>query len=656
MRKRLLASWQKLGPGTGLRVGKALALAAAVLVAVTTLWRVGLLQFLELKFYDHCVRQTERPREDTSPVVIVALREKDLSNPANGCWPISDQKLAELIAVIAAGGPHAIGLDLFRPVPVPCGGAESEALKGVLARHTNVVMAHNLPRSRQSGTPPPAYLTNRAEQLGVVNPFPAAEPNNVTRRVILYEDRNLYEGAERRYWSLGAQLALRYLAAEGITWEEVERAGQIWDLLGRLAQQPLEANDGGYVELERGGYQLLLTYAGPLRFPTYPLSDVFAGRVPPDAFRGKTVLVGIQAESVQDAMATPLSVLQPGVEVHAHTICQLITGAHTGRGSLRFLPEWQEAAALLAAVGLGLAVGAWASGVLPFLLGLTAGVVGIYFAGGWAFDHGYWIPVILPMAGFLPTAGLVQVFRFDEERKLRSHITGIFGQHVSPNVLEIILAEQGRLEPKAVTTTVFFADLKGFTTMANQRSPQEVVHWLNQFTEVMSQPVLRRNGMVIDFIGDAVLAGFGLPIPGAGEEAMRRDAVNAVGAALELGAAVCALNERMVAAGQPGTAVRIGLCTGSVVAGIVGSAERLKYTVIGATVNLAARLESVDLADRGMALPNGSFRLLVNEETWRLAGAQYEGTELSPPLSLKGIPAPVRVWHVLREKPQPRAL
>lgn len=192
--------------------------------------------------------------------------------------------------------------------------------------------------------------------------------------------------------------------------------------------------------------------------------------------------------------------------------------------------------------------------------------------------------------------------------------------------------------------------------MASQRSPQEVVHWLNQFTEVMSQPVLLRNGMVIDFIGDAVLAGFGLPIPAEGEEARRRDAVNAVGAALELGAAVCALNERMVAAGQPGTAVRIGLCTGSVVAGIVGSAERLKYTVIGATVNLAARLESVDLADRGLTLPNGNFRLLVNEETWRLVAAQFDGTELSPPLSLKGIPAPVRVWHVIREKPQAKAL
>ena len=114
--------------------------------------------------------------------------------------------------------------------------------------------------------------------------------------------------------------------------------------------------------------------------------------------------------------------------------------------------------------------------------------------------------------------------------------------------------------------------------------------------------------------------------------------------------------ERMVAAGQPGTAVRIGLCTGSVVAGIVGSAERLKYTVIGATVNLAARLESVDLADRGLTLPNGSFRLLVNEETWRLVEARFDGTELSPPLSLKGIPVPVRVWHVIREKPQPQAL
>ena len=653
MRQRLQTSWRKLGPGTGLRVGKALALAAAVLVAVTTLWRVGMLQFLELKFYDHCVRQSPRPPEDSSPVVIVALREKDLSNPENGCWPISDQKLAELIEMIAAGGPRAVGLDLFRPVPVPCGGGESEALKRALARHTNVVMAHNLKRSSQAGTPPPTYLTNRSEQLGVVNPFPAVEPNNVTRRVILYEDRSLYEVEERRYWSLGAQLALRYLAAEGIAWEEVQRDGQIWDLVGRLALQPLEANDGGYVGLERGGYQLLLTFSGPERFPTYPLSDVFAGRVPPNAFRGKTVLVGVQAESVQDAMSTPLNVLQPGVEVHAHTICQLIAGARTGRGSLRFLTEWQEAGALLAAVGLGLAVGMGASGVLPFLCGLTLGVVGIYFTGGWAFDHGYWIPVILPMAGFVPTAGLVQVFRFDEERKLRDRITGIFGQHVSPSVLEIILAEQGRLEPKAVTTTVFFADLKGFTTMASQRSPQEVVHWLNQFTEVMSQPVLRRNGMVIDFIGDAILAGFGLPIPGEGEEARRRDAVNAVGAALELGAAVCALNERMVAAGQPGTAVRIGLCTGSVVAGIVGSAERLKYTVIGATVNLAARLESVDLTDRGMALPNGSFRLLVNEETWRLAGADFEGAELSPPLALKGMSVPVRVWHVIRAKPQP---
>ena len=655
MKQRLQATFNQFGPGAGLRLGKALVIAALVLVAVTALWRGGALQFLELQFFDHRVRLSERQSREDSPVVLVAaMKEAELENPEFGCWPISDQKLVELIERIAAAGPRTIGVDLLRPVPVPCGSAETASLRSLLERNTNVVMAHSLPRLGQPGTRPPASLANRVEQLGVVNPFPAAEPGNVTRRVILYEDRRLYETEPQRYWSLGAQLARRFLTAEGIHWEEVQRHGQIFDVLGKIEIQPLEPNDGCYVGLDPGGYQFLLNFSGPAAYPTHSFSEVFAGRVPAEIFRDKAVLIGTLVESLPDKMATPLNVLQPGVEVHAHTACQLILGARTGRGVVRFFNEWQEGAWLVLAVALGLAAGMGASGLLPFLLCLVLGVAGIYFGGCVAFAHGYWIPVILPMAGFVPTTALVQVFRFDEERKLRGRITGIFGQHVSPNVLKLILAEQGRLESRTVLTTVFFADLKGFTALAHSLSPQEVVNWLNQFTEIMSQPVLRRNGMVIDFIGDAILAGFGLPIPLDGEDAHRTNAINAVNAALELGAAVGALSEKMKAAGRPETAVRIGICSGAVVAGIVGSTERLKYTVIGNTVNTAARLESVDLAEElGVNLPVGSFRLLVSEETWQLVGAHFTGRCLGK-LRLKNLPEPVPVHQITGAKTQPQ--
>lgn len=647
MKRLAYALASPAGREAGLRAGKTAGLTLLVLLAVVVLWRLGGWQFLELKFYDHWVRQSVRPLSESSPVVIVAVKEKDLNNPDNGCWPISDRKLAELIDRLAAAGPRAIGLDLLRPVPVPCGVAESDALRLALERHTNVVMAHNLPREGQSGTPPPRHLTGRPEQLGVVNPFPANEPNNVTRRVILYEDRGLYGTGEQRYWSLGAQLARRYMAAQGVAWEEVETGGEIWDVFGRLRLEPLNPNDGGYVGLERGGYQYLLSFAGPARFPTYSLSEVFAGGVPPEVFRGRAVLVGLEADSVQDEMSTPLNVLQPGVEVHAHTTCQLLNGALAGRGAVRFLREWQEGLWLLLAVVLGLASGMLASGLLPFLLCLTAGVAGIYFAGSWAFAAGYWIPVVLPMAGFVPVAGLVQVLRFDEERKWRQRIIGVFKDHVSPKVLELLLAQGGRLEPETLTATVFFADLKGFSTMAAGRKPQEVVAWLNEFLQTMIPPVLQRDGMVIDFIGDSVLGGFGLPIAVAG--AVRKDAIAAVHAALELGEVVAGLSRRMTAAGQPGTAVRIGVSTGPVVSGIVGGVGHSKYTVIGDSVNVAARLESVDLSERGIVLTEGSFRLLVTEETWKLVADDCEGTCLGP-IALKGQPEPVIVHQIHRRK------
>jgi adenylate cyclase len=150
----------------------------------------------------------------------------------------------------------------------------------------------------------------------------------------------------------------------------------------------------------------------------------------------------------------------------------------------------------------------------------------------------------------------------------------------------------GRLEPQTMTVTVLFSDLANFTPVAERLTPSQLMDWLNQYMETMAGLVIEHGGVVDDFYGDAIKANFGVPLPRTRPEQIREDALSAMRCALAMRRAMEKLNAAWSAEGAPRVKVRAGLATGSVVAGCLGSAQRMKYTTIGDVVNTAARLES----------------------------------------------------------------
>ncbi|MDR1627053.1 MAG: HAMP domain-containing protein, partial [Spirochaetia bacterium] len=220
----------------------------------------------------------------------------------------------------------------------------------------------------------------------------------------------------------------------------------------------------------------------------------------------------------------------------------------------------------------------------------------------------------------------------------RERLKDAFGRFTNKEIAEKALRGELSLGGETKQATVFFSDIRGFTAISEKLEPQEVVGFLNDYMTRMVDCVERTGGVVDKFIGDAVMAVWGAPVS-AGSPA--KDAFNCVKAALMMRAALQDFNRDREGAKKPRVRIGCGINTGDVVAGQIGSSQRMEYTVIGDTVNLASRTEAL----------NKPFHtdILITENTWKLL-ASYLITEEMPPVSVKGKEKPVRMFAVINTK------
>ena len=238
------------------------------------------------------------------------------------------------------------------------------------------------------------------------------------------------------------------------------------------------------------------------------------------------------------------------------------------------------------------------------------------------------------------------------EKGQKAVLMQLFSKHVSPQVAESLweqreqFLEGGRPKSQSMIVTAMFTDLQGFSTISEKQSPEVLMNWLNTYLEMMTNTVMEYGGVVDDFFGDGVKINFGVPIPRETDDDIRQDAVNAVNCALAMEQKMLVLNEKMAEQGQQPLRMRIGIYTGPVVAGSLGSAERMKYTTIGDTVNTAARLESFDkdlVISRVTASP---CRILIGEPTLRRVEGIFDVEKVGE-LSLKGKTERIGAYCVL---------
>lgn len=544
-----------------------------------------------------------QPRTLDPRVVIIDIDEASLQ--AEGRWPWSRARVAALVRELAERQQvAALGLDAVFAEPERASGAlaaPDEVLVRAIAAAPVVlgyyftsdrdgVRSGRLPAPLAGQAPWPQLLqwsgyganlpalAAAAPAQGFFNALTDAD--GVVRAVPLVAG---FDGA--LYESMSLALLRRGLGAAAL----------------RLA--PADAQAVGHRTLaltgSNGALRLPVSAAGTVQVPyrgpggprggsfTYiSAADVLAGQLPAGSLRGRYALLGFTAPGLMDLRATPVGEAYPGVEVHAN----LISGALDGR--LRWRPAWSGAYE----VGLLLALGALFIAVLPRLgLGGVLLLGGAALAAVLALDAGAYLGAhwLLPLAGpllFIATALVLDVaLGYGAERRARHRLAQQFASYVPPELVRQMLREPHRYDMQARTEelTVMFCDLRGFTTLAETQSPQATQALLREVLQRLTEVIARHQGTIDKYMGDCVMAFWGAPVRS------EQHARQAVDSALDIRAALQAFNAERAREGRPPLAVGMGLNTGPMAVGNMGTALRRTYTVIGDAVNLASRLEGL---------------------------------------------------------------
>jgi adenylate cyclase len=354
----------------------------------------------------------------------------------------------------------------------------------------------------------------------------------------------------------------------------------------------------GYPDLERleiGSLKIpvdetgraLVPYRGPTgSFKYYSLVDVMNERIDPAELKGKIALVGTTAPGLLDLRATPVGAVYPGVEVHANMIAGIIDENIKQRPPYVLGAEFM----ILAVTGLLLAL------VLPLLnpLRLTLVTVLVLVAVLATNLSAFEGNLVLPLASSVTMIGLLftlnMAYGFFIEARGTRLITNLFGQYVPPELVEKMAAnpEQFNMAPRAEELSVLFSDVRGFTTISEALTPEDLSHYINEYLTTMSLVIREQHRGTLDkYIGDAVMAFWGAPV------ADKDHARNAVLAALGMQSEAKKLNERFKAKGWPTFKIGIGVNSGVMRVGDMGSRIRKAYTVMGDAVNLGSRLEGI---------------------------------------------------------------
>ena len=356
-------------------------------------------------------------------------------------------------------------------------------------------------------------------------------------------------------------------------------------------------------------------------------SEIIRGGLAPGELKDKIVLVGSTAPGLQDLRSTPVGADFPGVEVHANIISGLLDSR------LPAVPDYAlgyELVTLLAA-GLALAFGLSLSGAVRTVgaaLAICAVLIGL---NSWLFLRA---GLVLPLAVSLLTVALSFVLNiswgyFIEGRASRG-LAKLFGTYVPPELVDEMRADPGRYSMRAESRelTVMFCDMRGFTRMAEQMAPADLQAFLNVFFSRLSEIISARRGTVDKYMGDCVMAFWGAPVETADHAEL------AVQAAIEMVAAVRELNGNRRVAGLQEIQVGIGINTGVMSVGDMGSAVRRSYTVVGDAVNLASRIE-------GLGVHYGVE--IVASESTRSAAPGFAWQELDM-VRVHGKARPVRIF------------
>ncbi len=567
-----------------------------LLAATLELGWLHALSPLENRLSDRFVKQQAHPLLPDADIVIVDIDDSSLARMQDeaGSWPWPRSVHGELVQGIAKQHPKAIVFDIlfserdqYRP--------ESDKLfNQALQGKDNIYfpLVRRDPAQDAKGAP----LAQIAGLLGLQRTPLADDKARIALLPPLAIDPRYWRGGTNNFIEERDGVGRRYqLYTAAYGW-------QIPSLPARVAA------DLGYAVPQQP--DMILAWRGKTgSFRHISYADLYAdfSREQPlrarDELSGKIVIIGTAATGLQDMRVTPLASLYPGVEILATALDNLKNQRMMASAPVWFAPvlAWGLLLLLAAAFSRG-------RNALKIGLGLSTLSVLLPVVSHYAVGRLYLLPVLTPLllAWAYYVAGALQEYL--RERKSREQAVQMFSRFVNPHVVQELVAHGGLSRSgESRQISVLFSDIRGFTTLSEKRTPQQVVDLLNRYFTLQVEVVFRHGGSLDKFIGDCIMAFWGAPLDDP------QHARNAVAAALEM-AEVLQRFKQELGEEDADFDVGIGIHSGPAVVGLIGSEQRREYTAIGDTVNLASRIEG---------LTKGVARILVSRETMELCGDAY---------------------------------
>lgn len=563
----------------------AIALACAIIFSF--LFAVGLFSNIQLKLTDS-LYGGKAPLDN---IIIVAIDDKSLQEL--GRWPWGREQFVDAVNFLENAKVVGIDVAFFEKYNDKIDKALAEALKS----SGNVVIpveyaSFNEADGRVIGEDllyPVGELGKHAAGLGYVNVV--TDRDGVTRAVnldISDDYNNFAEVVYNLYWKDDMKPANRFLV----------------NFVGK-----------------------------PGSFTTYSFTDVVNSRIEKEVFDGKLVLIGATAPDLHDDYFVPTSEgkAMPGVEIHANTIQTMITK--------RFLKNEQNWIVVVSIFAFALLIAflvhhypLWLSSAASLLL-----ILAYVFVSVKIFDFGVIMNFVYAPLAILISYVSIMGYSYVSEQKAKKKIMGAFGKYVSPVIVERIMKhpETLNLGGERKNITVLFSDIRGFTTISEKLTPHKLVSLINGYLTAMTSIIIKHNGLVDKFIGDAIMAFWNAPLN------QPKHAERACAAALEMLEKLKELQKKWERKKLPRIEIGVGINTGEAVIGNMGSQDRFDYTAMGDNINMGSRLE-------GLTKQYG-VGVIISETTYSKVKKEFAARKLDA-VRVKGKTKPIFIYELVCAK------
>jgi len=628
------------------------------LLALALHWS-GWLTIIELKTLDHRFHRYADSAKAGNDIVLVAVDEASLE--AYGQWPWSRDRHGYVVRYLKEAGAKAVVFDVLFLEPDRSG----EEFDAVFAEEIRAAGNVYLPFLMQD-----EQQTSSGSAAAVAQEYP---PDIVKKATIPLDDSNaLPIGTIPAYASVKLPLPSFAQAARGLGYINLtpdidgttrrlpplafaQRQAFMHisttvarDLLqaDRASLHPRELRLGPATIPLTAEHDMVIDWHGSLEnrvYPVYPIGAVLrsftdkqGGKPPlldPALFRDKVVFIAATAAGTYDLRVTPLSSFAPGVLIHMTALDNMLRHRHLQPASWSLFAIATLILTLATAWTFMLMQSQWIKAAS--IAGLSAAYYGLAVH---AFtSHGLWLNLAIPEGALAVTFAAAATVEYLTEGKQRRQLRTVFDKYMAAEVVDEIMRnpEAIRLGGEKKELSVIFSDIAGFTSISEQMDPEKLVDLLNRYLSAMTEIILRHRGNVNKYLGDGIMAIFGAP---RGEP---NHASLACFAALDSQAELAGLREQWKAEGRPEIHARIGINSGQLVVGNMGSQARMEYTAMGDAVNLASRLEGANKFY--------DTSILLGPRTYELAAGDIEAREIDR-LRVKGKQEPVVVFELLARK------